>query len=395
MFARPILATALLFLMASVSVAAEFSGLVAAEIRMFFEDPLDTAQRGFGGSLSFQPEFYHEWESGSSLSVVLFGRLDSVDSKRTHLDVRELNYLWLTEYFELRIGAGKVFWGATEFLHLVDIINQTDTVENIDGEDKFGQPMIQLTIPSRIGTIELFVLPYFRERTFPGRRGRLRPLPVVDTDRAIYESSVEERHVDLALRYNNTFGDIDLGLYYFKGTGREPTLVPSLDASGLLLLIPLYEQIEQTGLDIQMVSGPWLLKIEALYRSGQGPAFFAYTGGVEHTFASVASTRVDIGAIIEYAYDERGDASTSAFQNDLMLGTRIAANDTADTQLLLGWAHDIKHSSHALSIEGSRRLTDSVKLSLEGRFISSSSTEDVLHQLRADDYFQIEISYYF
>jgi hypothetical protein len=89
MFARPILATALLFLMASVSVAAEFSGLVAAEIRMFFEDPLDTAQRGFGGSLSFQPEFYHEWESGSSLSVVLFGRLDSVDSKRTHLDVRE------------------------------------------------------------------------------------------------------------------------------------------------------------------------------------------------------------------------------------------------------------------------------------------------------------------
>jgi hypothetical protein len=220
-------------------------------------------------------------------------------------------------------------------------------------------------------------------------------LPVVDTDRAIYESSVEERHVDLALRYNNTFGDIDLGLYYFKGTGREPTLVPSLDASGLLLLIPLYEQIEQTGLDIQMVSGPWLLKIEALYRSGQGPAFFAYTGGVEHTFASVASTRVDIGAIIEYAYDERGDASTSAFQNDLMLGTRIAANDTADTQLLLGWAHDIKHSSHALSIEGSRRLTDSVKLSLEGRFISSSSTEDVLHQLRADDYFQIEISYYF
>ncbi|MDD7885073.1 hypothetical protein [Flavivirga sp. 57AJ16] len=33
----------------------------------------------------------------------------------------------------------------TESNHLVDIINQTDAVETFDGEEKLGQPMVQLS----------------------------------------------------------------------------------------------------------------------------------------------------------------------------------------------------------------------------------------------------------
>ena len=40
--------------------------------------------------------------------------------------------------WSLSIGLGKVFWGVTEFNHLVDVINQTDLVEGIDGEAKLG-----------------------------------------------------------------------------------------------------------------------------------------------------------------------------------------------------------------------------------------------------------------
>ena len=46
---------------------------------------------------------------------------------------------------KFRVGVGKVFWGVTESQHLVDIINQTDLVENIDTEDKLGQPMLETT----------------------------------------------------------------------------------------------------------------------------------------------------------------------------------------------------------------------------------------------------------
>jgi len=153
--------------------AHELSGFVAVEQRLFFHDPLFPDQKHNNGSFALQPEYYHEWETGSSFILVPFARFDSQDSERTHFDIRELNYLWLTDNWEMRMGIGKVFWGVTEFVHLVDIINQTDLVESPDGEEKLGQPMVQLSIARDWGVLDLFVLPGFRERTFPGKKGAL------------------------------------------------------------------------------------------------------------------------------------------------------------------------------------------------------------------------------
>ncbi|UCD90752.1 MAG: hypothetical protein JSW04_04805, partial [Desulfobacterales bacterium] len=136
---------------ASLAPAHDFSGYVAAEGRFFLYDPLYPGQKKNNASLAIQPEYYYEWENGSSFIFVPFARIGSADSERTHFDIRELNYLWLNDLWELRVGIGKVFWGVTEFVHLVDIINQTDLVEDIDGEDKLGQPMINLSIPRNWG----------------------------------------------------------------------------------------------------------------------------------------------------------------------------------------------------------------------------------------------------
>ena len=69
----------------------------------------------------------------------------------------------------------------------MDIINQTDQVDQVDGEEKLGQPMINLSLVRDWGIVDLFVLPGFRERTYAGEEGRPRtPLPV--SDDAVYES---------------------------------------------------------------------------------------------------------------------------------------------------------------------------------------------------------------
>ena len=216
---------------ASFASAHELSGYIAAEGWWFFNDALHSGQTqdNVSGAGALQPEYYHEWENGSSLTFVPFGRLDSADPERSHFDVRELNYLWLADTWELRFGAGKVFWGTTEFVHLVDIINQTDLVESIDGGEKLGQPMIHLSVPRDWGIVDMFVLSYFRERTFPGREGRLRSALEVNTDNPRYESSNEEWQVDFVLRYSHTIGDWDIGIYHFYGTGREPTLLLEFD----------------------------------------------------------------------------------------------------------------------------------------------------------------------
>ncbi|MHC4329768.1 MAG: hypothetical protein ACYSWW_16765 [Planctomycetota bacterium] len=375
--------------------AHELSGYVSAESRFFFSNPASSEQERDNGSFAFQAEYYHEWEDGSAFLFVPFGRLDSADSERTHFDIRELNYLWPTDDWELRLGLGKVFWGVTEFVHLVDIVNQTDLVENIDEEEKLGQPMVHVSAPRDWGIVDLFLLPYFRERTFPGRRGRLRSALVVDADHAVYESDSEEHHVDFAARYSNTVGDWDFGVYHFVGTGREPTLLPGIDKKGRAVLIPLYEQINQTGLDLQMVAGQWLWKLESLYRTGQGEGFFASVGGAEYTLVGIAETDMDLGLIGEYAYDERGDDATTVYENDAMLGLRLAVNDADGTELLAGLIQDLDSRARALSIEASRRFGSNWKLSLQAWGFLDSPIDDLLFNVRDDDFLQVELAYYF
>ena len=379
----------------SQSSAYELSGYLKAEGRLFFNDEIFAGQKRDSASLAVQPEFYHELDNGSSFTFTPFARLDSADPERTHFDIRELNYLWLNNLWELRFGLSKVFWGVTEFVHLVDIINQTDLVEYIDGEDKLGQPMINLSIPRDWGVLDFFVLPYFSERTFPGKRGRFRTAAVIDTEAVVFESSAEEHNIDLAIRYSHTIGDWDFGIYHFHGTGREPTLLTGTDSNGTPVLIPFYEQIDQTGLDGQMVTGDWLLKFESLYRTGQGEVFFASVIGFEYSFVNIASSGIDLGLIGEWAYDERGEDSTTGFDNDIMAGARLAFNDAASSEALIGFIQDIDSDGSVLSLESSRRISDHWKVTLDTYFVLKSSEDDVLYPLRDDDNIQIELSYYF
>ncbi len=389
-----LLLTGLLFV--SSAVAFEINGSASVEGRLFFNDPLYPEQEKNNGSLALEPEFYHESPSGSSLTFKPFLRVDSADSERTHFDIRELNALLLGDPWELRLGITKVFWGVTEFVHLVDIINQTDLVEDIRGEDKLGQPMAHLSVPSDLGIFDFFILPYFRERTFPGQDGRLRDALVVDTDNPVYESSHEEHNIDFALRYSRVFGFGDLGLYYFKGTGREPRFLPAVNPNDEPVLLPYYQLIDQVGGDLLVVAGNWLWKLEALYQDNDTDSYFATTGGFEYTFVGIGNSLMDLGLITEYAYDDRGDEATTAFENDLIFGLRLGVNDIAGSELLLGLSFDLDGKGNVLQLEASRRMTDNVRISLEGWLFANTEPGDYyLYSIRDDDFIRLQLFYYF
>ncbi len=389
------LAAVLLVLLGpGLSIAGELTGWILTESRFFPSEPAHQDQARHSTSLALQPDFYNRFDGGSSITLVPFYRYDNVDPERTHFDIREMNYNLVLDDIEFRIGVGKVFWGATEFVHLVDVVNQTDLVENPDGEDKLGQPMVQLILPFDWGALDLFVLPYFRERTFPGNEGRFRGSIPVDTDGARYEHPDEERHVDIAARLSGTVGILDLGLSWFHGTSRDPTFLPGNSPDGSAILIPFYEQIEQSSVDLQAVAGEWLWKLETLWRSGQDGSFTALAGGVEYTFSGVFESRLDLGIITEYTYDSRGSDSTSAFQDDIMLGLRLGLNDFAGTELLFGYIHDADLGSRVIRLEGSRRVGDSMKLAMEAGAFLDIDPADVLYDLRNDDYLSVMLSYF-
>ena len=376
--------------------AAEINADISLEGFLFLSNPAWPGQEDYSVSTAANVEFYHDFQNNLSFTVKGFYRLDNQDKERTHGDLRQAEFLYYTDDFEITAGIGRVFWGATEFVHLVDIINQTDQVEAIDGEEKLGQPMLHLTIPKDWGVLEAFALPWFRERTFPGAKGRFRtPLPV-DTDQTRYESSSEKQHFDFAFRYSTILANADVGLYYFKGTAKDPVLLLSVDAeTNSAILYPYYEQIGQSGLDIQLTAGEWLLKGEAYYRTGQSRSYAATTFGFEYTFTAVADTMMDIGLIGEYVYDDRDNGwLPTVYQNDIMGGLRLLVNDLNDSTVLFGIIRDLDSGSTILAVEASRRLGDSIRLNLDASFFVNMDYNDPAFAMAKDDFIKLEMVYY-
>lgn len=93
---------------------------------------------------------------------------------------------------------------------------------------------------------------------------------------------------------------------HFHGTTREPVWRPQVDRFGIpIKLIPVYDVIDQTSLDLALAQGNWLWKLEAFTRSGQGQRFEQVTAGFEYTMSGVFDSGADLGLLAEYLYDGR------------------------------------------------------------------------------------------
>ncbi|GAB5380367.1 MAG: hypothetical protein Alis3KO_10190 [Aliiglaciecola sp.] len=374
----------------------DVSGTAAIEQRYFLQDALYPEQERANVSVFAQVEIYTEFNDGNdSILFKPFYRQDQNDSDRSHGDIRELIWLHVGDDWELRTGIGKVFWGQTESLHLVDIINQTDNIEAIDGEDKLGQPMVNLNLIRDWGTTSFFFMPYFRERTFAGLEGRPRFELDIDTDRPIYESSDEEKNIDWAVRWNHYFGDWEVGVSYFDGTSREPILTPLIEEESAVLQ-PFYPQLKQVGVDILAVKGAWLFKFEGISRRTSVEDYTAAVGGFEYTNVGVFNSSFDLGWLVEYQFDDRDNLLLVPSQNDLMLGSRIVFNDVDGTEILFGVIQDLdESSSRAGFIEASSRINDNWKWSFDAWLFSSDEPMEPVYQFRRDDFVELSLEYYF
>jgi hypothetical protein len=378
--------------------AQTFNANVELEQRLFWQQATQENLSKGQTSLRLEAEYFRDWNQGDEqLIIEPFVRLDSVDDQRSHLDLRQFIWSKLNDNSEFSIGVGQVFWGVTESQHLVDIINQTDSVENIDGEDKLGQPMVRYSYFNDYGTFDAFLLPYFRARTFAGEDGRLNGGILVDNHNEVYQSSSQETHLDFALRYAKTVGDLGIGLSWFSGTSREPDLFRFFNLTDMSTT-PYYALIDQFGLDLQLTTDAWLFKLEAIQRNHNDSLssdFAAATIGAEYSFVGVLGSAYDLGALAEYSWDERRENASSLFQNDLFVGARLALNDMNDSELLFGVAQDLDvSSSRSIFIEAGTRINSKFSVNIELRYFESNEPNDLLFRFRNDSFIQIGLEYY-
>lgn len=395
MFRSRFLLPLLICSMPALAMEIDIEGEIEFEYRGFFEAPANPqSSRNFGAIAALLEIGLYDDDNRHAFIVKGFGRGDSGDSERSHSDLREAKYRFVEGDFEAVIGLDKVFWGVTEFVHLVDIVNQTDASESVDGEQKLGQPMLRASYVSTYGTFTAMYMPVFRDRQFSGPQGRPFAGIAVDNRRSFYESQHGDRQHDVAFRYNHFIGVWDVGLSYFDGTARDPLLLPQNIRNGKI--VPFYPLRQQVSLDAQATLGPWLLKLEALTQDELGERANRTVSGVEYSFYGIFDSASDLGVVAEYMWDDRDERSPHPFNNDLGIGLRWTANDTQSTTLLLGGIIDLDDHTTAVSVEAERRIGNQFKIALEMRFQTNTDPLDaVLHSIRDEDFSRLRLTYYF
>jgi hypothetical protein len=381
------------------AVRTTLSGVLEDEMRLFTQKGAAAGKPGAPStalSFTLEPKLEVAWAGGvQTVTIAPFVRVDAKDGRRTHVDLREARWIGVFGDWEIRAGFDKLFWGVTESVHLVDIINQTDLVEDIDTEDKLGQPLVAIAYQGAFGRIRAFFMPYFRERTFAGPKGRPRPALVIDVDHPVYQSRHKRWRPSWALRWAAALGPVDLGLAHFSGTGREPRLVPGLNPDGAAVLVPHYDLIDQTSLDVQATLGAWLWKFEGISVRSRGQRYNALAGGFEYSFYGLGGSGTDLGVLAEYLYDDRGAAGPSPYEDDLFVALRWVANDRHDSEILAGAIFDLGNSATIVNIEASRRLGADWRISFDARLLLDVPAGDPLFVIRADDFIQLRLGRYF
>ena len=366
----------------------EIIGELSFDNRYFFNAGLQEQKKNHT-SFSFSPEIFQD-NSNRIFHFKVKLRKDSEDSGRNLNDIQELYLINILEDKEIKYGVSKEFWGVTETSHRVDIINQTDFTEGFDGEEKLGQPMIKISLERQWGLLDIYTLLGFRERNFSGKKGRLRLPLSINEKGSLYSSSSKNKRADFAVRWSNYYDDFDIAISHFSGTSREPRFLPS--ANKINELVPVYEVIDQTGLEIQYLLDSLAIKGEVISRSGQGERFTAATYGFEYTQVGVLQSRIDLGWVVEFNHDDRLESSP------FVLGTRFSFNDIYDSQILSGFILNDKSKELGFLLEASRRIGECCLLSLEGIYFDDTEEDNgqkkLFQAFKEDDFLRAEFIYY-
>ena len=371
----------------------EQRGEISTEISWYPRKPAYPGQKDSFLHLEVRPEVF---VYGDTVEAQFQPRISGGTGGGGIVDFREANITGRAGEMDYLIGSTVLFWGQVESYNPVDIINAKDFSRGLLRSEKRGAPMAKMSWPVGPGQFDLLAID-FVENIYPDTSLRERPALKVKDGTPAFSHGADSDDISTAARWAGYFGDIDLGLSWFRGTGHSPRLVPQADGT----LKPDYSRITQSGLDIQYLHGDTALKAEAVSRRGQYDrlgnirSYSAWVAGVEHNLYDIDGTGRDLVLIAEYARDSRRGTAHSGFQNDLTLGGRWVWNDVEDTELLALVSRDLDYHAQTMTITFDRRLTDSLTFEASARRVDRLDRDPNSTALARDDAVIARVTYSF
>ena len=332
---------------------------------------------------------------GDAAEAMIQPRISGGTAGDASIDFREAHVTARLGDADILVGNTILFWGKVESYNPVDVVNSKDFSRGLMRSEKRGAPMLRLSWPVGPGQLDLLAID-FAENIYPGLSGRERPGLRIAKG-ATYSGGANRDDIANAVRWSGYFGDVDLGLSWFRGTGNAPRLLPQADGT----LKPDYSRITQTGLDIQYLRGDSALKAELIRRAGQydrlgtAKTYRAGVVGLEHNLYDVMASGRDIVLIGEYARDSRKGLSHSGFQNDLTIGARWLWNDVEDTEVLGLMTRDLDNGAQTVTVSIDRRITDQLTFEASARGTSRYDRDPNSTALQKDSAVIVSLTYGF
>ena len=370
----------------------EHRGEITAEASWYPQGAAHAGQKDSFVHTELRPELVIY---GDVTEALIQPRISGGTAGEGTIDFREANVTTRLGDADILIGSTILFWGKVESYNPVDVVNAKDFNRGVMRSEKRGAPMLRLSWPAGTGQLSLLAID-FTKNIYPGVASRERPAPPIAKE-ASYSGGAKREDIANAVRWSGYFGDIDLGISWFRGTGLAPRLLPQTDGT----LKPDYSRINQTGLDVQYLWADSALKVELVRRSGQydrlGTARNYHAGvvGIEHNLFGVMDSGHDIVLIGEYAGDSRMELTHSGFQNDLTVGTRWLWNDIEDTEILGLLTHDLDNGAQTATVSIDRRINDQLTFEASARGTSRYANDPNSTAFQKDSAVNMALTYWF
>jgi hypothetical protein len=389
-------------------------GEIRLESRVFNDDEVDsTRDEGYGIATSLEVKY--ENQKNVTANFQLFTRIDNKDDSRNTVFLQEANVGYNFGNVEFKLGPQIINWSATEAFHPVDSVNSRNLDSDFESSEKIGETMIQLGYLFEESSLTLYYFPLLEENIFPANSNRLFLFPnglvlgealFLKEDGEFYDGNEAEQW---GARFDISLGALDLSIHSISHINRsKPVLIAGVSGN----VHPTYIPVVQTGGTIQWPLESWVIKVEGAYFDFQDKVSTIY-GDVEQLRHGEAAVGLEYGwnhengwetsVILEAngitGLDKPQRQSLSAFQNDSLLGVRLALNNEDSGELLFTVISDNERSHEQMyNFKYSQRLTDVWSIKMGARLVDAPYEEAVATGIQVfhnDHQYYLNISRFF
>lgn len=348
--------SALLLIGAANAQAPQLGGRAYTTFGVSVDGTLPVASAGL--LLRLQGEVGSGFYPDAAYSASLLAEYDAASGQATFQLDEASATVYLGNY-ELSAGKQRRFWGSTDGINPVDILNPRDMTFPPENE-KLAVPMVHAGVYADDVRLEVAVVPLFTASRLPGEQWRTSAAPVLPPGvqlvgvlpPQVHAPAAEIGNVQFGVRGTLQLDSFDVSGTYFRGFRHQPTHSARLEpagAPGQFRLQPVlnYDRIHLLGVDFSGVVGDVVLRGEAAYQisddhDGTDPAvgnhsLQAVFGG-EYLIPS--GPRVVLQGVLDYvAADPGGEAETK-----IKAMTAMTYQADARTNLELGWLQSMDGS---------------------------------------------------